>query len=1125
MSNSSFYSTTGATSNQEDAIEASVNNAAASETAAAASSATSTAQATISTDKAAESAASAAAALVSKNSAESSSTSANTSKNSASVSASAASSSASAASGSASTASTKAAQALSSSNSSSSSASTSSTARDASIAAKNSSVTAQGLSEAARDASIVAKDASVVAKTSSETAATNAAASSTTSTTKANESAASAAAALSSKNSSDTNSATATTKASEAASSATASAASATASAASATTSTASKDTAVAVTANFLGAHSSAPTATASGGALAVGMLYFDTTSDVLKVRASGGWINAGSSVNGTSARFAYTLTANQTTVSGNDTSGNALAYDSGFADVYLNGVKLAAADFTATSGSSIVLAAGATANDILEVVAFGTFQLSNGTFAGTTTVNNLTITGTTTAPTQAESDDSTKIATTAYVVDKITTLIGGAPSTLSDLNELAAAINDDANYNSTLTTALGTKMPKSGGAFTGAVTTNSTFDGVDIATRDAVLTSTTTTANAALPKAGGALTGDVTFGNNNKAIFGSGSALKLYHSGSSSILDNTSGGLFFNQWVDNADITFQNDDSTGGTTTYMLMQGSTGEVQLKHYGSTKISTKAAGVEVAGNMVVSGTVDGVDIAARDAVLTSTTTTANAALPKSGGTMTGTLDATTSAQDAYFFKGSHSSSTNFYITNTNATTGNAANLFLAPANNVAGAYLSAIATEDFSVAGNRTADLAFYTRKDGTFGERLRIDSSGNVGIGSGSLDSLMARTAQGYLSTRVNNFNITSGSSAYAFTGVNIYQDANGAYKYIDTGASSSIHYWGGDIQFHTATSGSADATQSSTEKMRIDSSGNVGIGVSPAAISNYRVLQTQGTNGTVFDLGASGKYSRIISDTNGLGFEVTAGSHANQNIRWKAGTISGATDSHMILNSSGQVGIGCVPANTLHLVGSSATPSLRLGSTSLNYFWDIGRENQTTGDFLIGNAQNSTSATNRLRISNAGIVTTPSQPAFSAFLNSSTASNAYSASTVHRVPFASNHFDQGSNFNSSDYMFHCPTGGAGVYLFTANVLLTGVSTTSTNCEVSLRHEDHNTYYGSRVDAVTGWGDGFISLSVTQNIKLDDGDRVSVKVYCTEIFGFYGSSLGSSNYFSGVKVT
>jgi len=78
---------------------------------------------------------------------------------------------------------------------------------------------------------------------------------------------------------------------------------------------------------------------------------------------------------------------------------------------------------------------------------------------------------GSPTTTTQAESDDSTKIATTAYVVDKITTLIGGAPSTLNDLNELAAAINDDNNYNSTLTTALATKLPLAGGAMTGPIT------------------------------------------------------------------------------------------------------------------------------------------------------------------------------------------------------------------------------------------------------------------------------------------------------------------------------------------------------------------------------------------------------------------------------------------------------------------------------------------------------------------------------------------------------------------------------------------------------------------------------------------------------------------------------
>jgi hypothetical protein len=230
-----------------------------------------------------------------------------------------------------------------------------------------------------------------------------------------------------------------------------------------------------------------------------------------------------------TQTRQSFTANANQTSFA-------TLGYEVGHLSVYLNGVKLNSADFTATNSSDIVLAAGCTANDILEMVAFSTFEVTDGaglltsikTVDGATSgldadlldgqhgayyapIASPALTGNPTAPTQAESDDSTKIATTAYVVDKITTLIGGAPSTLNDLNELAAAINDDSAYNSTLVTALATKMPKSGGAFTGAVTTNSTFDGVDIATRDAVLTATTTTANAALPKTGGAMTGAIT--------------------------------------------------------------------------------------------------------------------------------------------------------------------------------------------------------------------------------------------------------------------------------------------------------------------------------------------------------------------------------------------------------------------------------------------------------------------------------------------------------------------------------------------------------------------------------------------------------------------------------------
>jgi len=109
-----------------------------------------------------------------------------------------------------------------------------------------------------------------------------------------------------------------------------------------------------------------------------VGDLYFDTTANELKVYKSSGWAAAGSTVNGTANRFEYVATAGQTTFTGADANSAVLAYDAGFIDVYLNGVKLANSDFTATTGTSVVLASAAAVNDILSVVAYGTFQLAN---------------------------------------------------------------------------------------------------------------------------------------------------------------------------------------------------------------------------------------------------------------------------------------------------------------------------------------------------------------------------------------------------------------------------------------------------------------------------------------------------------------------------------------------------------------------------------------------------------------------------------------------------------------------------------------------------------------------------------------------------------------------------
>ena len=72
---------------------------------------------------------------------------------------------------------------------------------------------------------------------------------------------------------------------------------------------------------------------------------------------------------------------------------------------------------------------------------------------------------------TQSQSDNSTNVATTAYVDLAISNLSDSAPAALNTLNEIAAALGDDANYASTTTAAIAGKLPLAGGALTGNVT------------------------------------------------------------------------------------------------------------------------------------------------------------------------------------------------------------------------------------------------------------------------------------------------------------------------------------------------------------------------------------------------------------------------------------------------------------------------------------------------------------------------------------------------------------------------------------------------------------------------------------------------------------------------------
>ena len=173
-----------------------------------------------------------------------------------------------------------------------------------------------------------------------------------------------------------------------------------------------------------------------------------------------------------------------------------------------------------------------------------------------------------------------------------------------SDVTALGEFVSGDTILASLINGVPTGSLALAGGAMTGAITTNSTFDGVDIATRDAILTSTTTTASAALPKAGGTMTGDIAMGaneintNNNinladngKARFGTGNDLQIYHDGSNSyVQDAGTGNLILKGTVEI--------DSAGGSAMATFVPD--GAVTLYHANAAKLATSAAGVTVTG---------------------------------------------------------------------------------------------------------------------------------------------------------------------------------------------------------------------------------------------------------------------------------------------------------------------------------------------------------------------------------------------------------------------------------------------------------------------------------------------------------------------------------------------
>ncbi|MDB4343376.1 hypothetical protein OAA25_00700, partial [bacterium] len=109
---------------------------------------------------------------------------------------------------------------------------------------------------------------------------------------------------------------------------------------------------------------------------------------------------------------------------------------------------------------------------DVIATSAVTADSLADTTITAAKLHTTLDLTGkTVTVATASAGDNDTTVASTAFVATAVSNLVDSSPDALNTLNELAAALGDDANFSTTVTNSIATKLPLAGGTMTGPIT------------------------------------------------------------------------------------------------------------------------------------------------------------------------------------------------------------------------------------------------------------------------------------------------------------------------------------------------------------------------------------------------------------------------------------------------------------------------------------------------------------------------------------------------------------------------------------------------------------------------------------------------------------------------------
>ena len=432
--------------------------------------------------------------------------------------------------------------------------------------------------------------------------------------------------------------------------------------------------------------------------------------------------------------------------------------------------------------------------------------------------------------------------------------------------------------------------------------------------------------------------TGNATFGDNDKAIFGAGSDLQIYHDGSNSyVQDGGVGNLYlkgtnlFLQDADGNDFIAMSDGGAGGT------------VYLKHFGTTRLNTTGTGVDITGTLTSDGlTVDGSASFSGAAInidlIETNVADENTRFRQNAGNLDIQTVNDSSSFEATRLRVDHSTGDISFYEDTGTTPkffwdASAEKLGIGTSSPIYALQVGDAATTSqasFALASTTsgTCNIRFgdgvtgvtasrgrieYDHSDDSLAlwtsssERMRIDSSGNVGIGTSSPSDLLD------LSSSDPRIRLTNTGSGYCL----IRTGGSDASLILDADAGNTGS--GSDIIMRVDNS----------EKMRIDSSGRVGIGTSSpdgllgventsgAATVNVRgstdtIVRARQTGDTGFGYFSFGRSSDIF--VGGMAYD-----HGNDNMLLYANNAE-----RMRIDSSGNVGIGTTsPTEKLDVNGT----------------------------------------------------------------------------------------------------------------------------------------------------------------------------------------------------------